>query len=162
MGPQHLLNRPGEPEEIAAGAAYLASDDASFVTGTDLLIDGGYVAFKGRMGADGLPTLGWIPGCHCAEVRRSRRKRSVAGAAAPAIAVNACTGPDNSSSNIRSEACIIDIVPAGNILDRQFDFAGAFEREPIDRVRTPGNVLEQPGVRLRQTDKRIAAVECGT
>ena len=29
MGPQHLLNRPGEPEEIAASAAYLASDDAA-------------------------------------------------------------------------------------------------------------------------------------
>jgi NAD(P)-dependent dehydrogenase (short-subunit alcohol dehydrogenase family) len=40
-----------------AGAAYLASDDASFVTATDLLIDGGYVAFKGKLGPDGLPTL---------------------------------------------------------------------------------------------------------
>ena len=57
MGPQHLLNRPGEPEEIAAGAAYLASDDAAFVTATDLLIDGGYVAFKGKLGPNGLPTL---------------------------------------------------------------------------------------------------------
>jgi NAD(P)-dependent dehydrogenase (short-subunit alcohol dehydrogenase family) len=52
-GPRHLLNRPGEPEEIAAGAAFLASSDASFVTGTDLLIDGGYVTFKGRMLPDG-------------------------------------------------------------------------------------------------------------
>lgn len=56
-GPRHLLNRPGEPEEIAAGAAYLASSDASFVTGTDLLIDGGYVTFKGRMNADGDATI---------------------------------------------------------------------------------------------------------
>jgi NAD(P)-dependent dehydrogenase (short-subunit alcohol dehydrogenase family) len=56
-GPRHLLNRPGEPEEIAAGAAYLASSDASFVTGTDLLIDGGYVTFKGRMNAEGKTTL---------------------------------------------------------------------------------------------------------
>ncbi len=52
-GPRHLLNRPGEPEEIAAGAAFLASGDASFITGTDLLIDGGYVTFKGRMLSDG-------------------------------------------------------------------------------------------------------------
>lgn len=52
-GPRHLLNRPGEPEEIAAGAAFLASSDASFVTGTDLLIDGGYVTFKGRMTPEG-------------------------------------------------------------------------------------------------------------
>jgi NAD(P)-dependent dehydrogenase (short-subunit alcohol dehydrogenase family) len=52
-GPRHLLNRPGEPDEIAAGAAFLASSDASFITGTDLLIDGGYVTFKGRMLPDG-------------------------------------------------------------------------------------------------------------
>ena len=37
-----LLERLGEPDEIAAGAAFLASDDASFMTGSDLLIDGGY------------------------------------------------------------------------------------------------------------------------
>jgi len=55
-GPRHLLNRPGEPEEIAAGAVYLASDESSFVTGSDLLIDGGYIAFKGNIGADGRPT----------------------------------------------------------------------------------------------------------
>jgi NAD(P)-dependent dehydrogenase (short-subunit alcohol dehydrogenase family) len=56
-GPRHLVNRPGEPEEIAAGALYLASDEAAFVTATDLLIDGGYVAFKGRIGADGRPMM---------------------------------------------------------------------------------------------------------
>jgi NAD(P)-dependent dehydrogenase (short-subunit alcohol dehydrogenase family) len=54
-GPRHLLNRPGEPEEIAAGAVYLASADASFVTATDLLIDGGYIAFKGKVGPEGRP-----------------------------------------------------------------------------------------------------------
>jgi len=53
MGPKHLLNRPGMPDEIAAGALYLASDESAFVTGTDLLIDGGYVVFKGEVGADG-------------------------------------------------------------------------------------------------------------
>lgn len=40
----HLLNRQGRPEEVAAAAAFLASDDASFVTGSDLLVDGGYLA----------------------------------------------------------------------------------------------------------------------
>ncbi len=57
QGPKHLLNRPGSVDDIAAGAAYLASDDASFVTGTDLLIDGGYVIFKGVIGPDGKPTM---------------------------------------------------------------------------------------------------------
>ncbi len=56
-GPRHLLNRPGQPEEIAAGALYLASEESSFVTATDLLIDGGYVAFKGGIGPDGRPVL---------------------------------------------------------------------------------------------------------
>ncbi len=44
MGPKHLLGRLGQPEEIARAAVYLASDASSFVTGTDLLIDGGYTA----------------------------------------------------------------------------------------------------------------------
>jgi NAD(P)-dependent dehydrogenase (short-subunit alcohol dehydrogenase family) len=38
------MARLGQPEEIAAGVAYLASDDASFVTGLELYIDGGYLA----------------------------------------------------------------------------------------------------------------------
>ena len=44
MGPKHLLNRLGRPEEIARAAVYLASDASSFMTGSDLLIDGGYTA----------------------------------------------------------------------------------------------------------------------
>jgi NAD(P)-dependent dehydrogenase (short-subunit alcohol dehydrogenase family) len=32
------------PDEIAAGAVYLAGEDSTFVTGADLLIDGGYTA----------------------------------------------------------------------------------------------------------------------
>lgn len=39
-----LFDRLGEPEEIANGALFLASDEASFMTGSDLLIDGGYTA----------------------------------------------------------------------------------------------------------------------
>jgi NAD(P)-dependent dehydrogenase (short-subunit alcohol dehydrogenase family) len=38
------MGRLGRPEEIAAGVAYLASDDASFVTGLELYVDGGYIA----------------------------------------------------------------------------------------------------------------------
>jgi NAD(P)-dependent dehydrogenase (short-subunit alcohol dehydrogenase family) len=38
------MGRLGRPQEIAAGVAYLASDDTSFVTGLELYIDGGYMA----------------------------------------------------------------------------------------------------------------------
>ncbi|WP_152190014.1 SDR family NAD(P)-dependent oxidoreductase [Georgenia satyanarayanai] len=38
------MGRLGRPAEVAAGVAYLASDDAAFVTGLELYIDGGYLA----------------------------------------------------------------------------------------------------------------------
>jgi NAD(P)-dependent dehydrogenase (short-subunit alcohol dehydrogenase family) len=40
----NLLGRLGAPDEIAASAVFLASDESRFMTGSDLLIDGGYTA----------------------------------------------------------------------------------------------------------------------
>lgn len=41
---RHPLGRLGTPEDVAFGALYLASDEASFVTGATLVIDGGYTS----------------------------------------------------------------------------------------------------------------------
>ena len=41
---RHPLGRLGRAEEVAAGILFLASEEASFVTGTELVVDGGYTA----------------------------------------------------------------------------------------------------------------------
>jgi NAD(P)-dependent dehydrogenase (short-subunit alcohol dehydrogenase family) len=46
MASTQAVRRMGRPEEIATAALYLASDEASFVTGTAFLIDGGWSAGK--------------------------------------------------------------------------------------------------------------------
>ena len=46
MASTQALGRMGKPEEIAAAALYLASDEAAFVTGSCLLADGGWTAGK--------------------------------------------------------------------------------------------------------------------
>lgn len=44
MESRQLMGRMGTPEEIAAAAAFLASDDASFITGSAIMADGGMLA----------------------------------------------------------------------------------------------------------------------
>jgi NAD(P)-dependent dehydrogenase (short-subunit alcohol dehydrogenase family) len=46
MTATQLVGRMGEPDEIASAALYLASDEAAFVTGSALVIDGGWSAGK--------------------------------------------------------------------------------------------------------------------
>ena len=41
---QTPMGRMGTPEEVAAACLFLASDEASFVTGSELVVDGGYLA----------------------------------------------------------------------------------------------------------------------
>ena len=40
----HVLGRLGKPKEVADAILILASDESSFVTGSPLLVDGGYLA----------------------------------------------------------------------------------------------------------------------
>lgn len=40
----HPLGHIGEPDDVARAAVCLASDEAKFVTGTELVVDGGYTA----------------------------------------------------------------------------------------------------------------------
>ncbi len=44
IGNKIPLGRPGRPEDIAYAALFLASDESSFITGTSLMVDGGYTA----------------------------------------------------------------------------------------------------------------------
>ena len=45
FGADTLLKRPGRPDEVATAITFLASDDASFITGTCLYVDGGVTAY---------------------------------------------------------------------------------------------------------------------
>lgn len=44
MAPMHMLNRVGDAREVANAILFLASDEASFITASHLMVDGGYVA----------------------------------------------------------------------------------------------------------------------
>jgi len=40
----HPIGRFGDPEDVAYGVLYLASDESKFITGAELVIDGGWTA----------------------------------------------------------------------------------------------------------------------
>ena len=55
--PFHLLRRVANPEEVAAAVMFLCSDDASFITGTDICVDGGYTAMGPEQAVAAIPLL---------------------------------------------------------------------------------------------------------
>lgn len=55
--PFHLLGRVANPEEVASTVLFLCSDDASFITGTDICVDGGYTAMGPEQAVPAIPKL---------------------------------------------------------------------------------------------------------
>ncbi|KZL05051.1 3-oxoacyl-[acyl-carrier-protein] reductase FabG [Pseudovibrio axinellae] len=53
----HLLPRVGDPEEVAAAIMFLCSDEASFITGTDIRVDGGYSTMGPERAEPAIPRL---------------------------------------------------------------------------------------------------------
>ncbi|TDK43805.1 SDR family oxidoreductase [Antarcticimicrobium luteum] len=55
--PFHLLGRVGDPEEVANAVLFLCSDEAGFITGTDIRVDGGYTAMGPEQASPAIPLL---------------------------------------------------------------------------------------------------------
>jgi NAD(P)-dependent dehydrogenase (short-subunit alcohol dehydrogenase family) len=55
--PFHLMKRTGDPSEVAAAVLFLCSDEASFITGTDIAVDGGYTAIGPERSDDAVSKL---------------------------------------------------------------------------------------------------------
>jgi NAD(P)-dependent dehydrogenase (short-subunit alcohol dehydrogenase family) len=56
--PFHLPGRVGNPEEVAEIVVLLCSENASFVTGADYAVDGGYSAMGPEQASPAIPKLG--------------------------------------------------------------------------------------------------------
>ncbi len=55
--PFHLLGRVADAEEVASAVMFLCSDEASFITGTDICVDGGYTAMGPERAQPAIPLL---------------------------------------------------------------------------------------------------------
>jgi len=55
--PFHLPGRVAHPEEVAAAVLFLGSDEAGFITGTDICVDGGYSAMGPEQAVAAIPLL---------------------------------------------------------------------------------------------------------
>ncbi|MCC5999508.1 MAG: SDR family oxidoreductase [Pararhodobacter sp.] len=55
--PFHLMGRVGDAEEVAAAVMFLCSDEAAFITGTDIRVDGGYTAMGPERNEPAIPLL---------------------------------------------------------------------------------------------------------
>jgi len=55
--PFHLAGRVANPEEVASAVLFLCSDEASFITGTELRVDGGYTAMGPEQALPAIPLL---------------------------------------------------------------------------------------------------------
>jgi NAD(P)-dependent dehydrogenase (short-subunit alcohol dehydrogenase family) len=53
----HLLRRVGDPEEVAQAVLFLCSEEASFITGADIAVDGGYSAMGPERAEPAIPLL---------------------------------------------------------------------------------------------------------
>ena len=57
VAPFHMLARAADSEEVAAAVLFLCSDEASFITGTDICVDGGYTAMGPEQAVPAIPEL---------------------------------------------------------------------------------------------------------
>lgn len=55
--PFHLLGRTGDPEEVASAVLFLCSEEARFITGTDIRVDGGYTVMGPERADPAIPLL---------------------------------------------------------------------------------------------------------